>query len=202
MKRRVLVVAAAIIILVILGAATFAAPQGFIPQHRIINAQSVLHAEGLSNQVATASAPLKSSGRYPAQVIISGKVTPQMRKAHPNVTGSTWSCALNTFAYKLSATGIGVSGYVDCNWVMSYIQQTVFADRCNPVLWGCLWTTNIQLGQCYDNIISLQWCPGQGQFNYYSVTPGYLWRGRVTACVDANDGTGQHCGTTSQEIQY
>lgn len=205
MKKITIIVVAVVAVFVALAGLTagaWDAPQGHLPQHTVISGQNLLggskHALGTILQQKS-SAP---QGHLLSHEVISGPITPSMRKANPKISPSAtaWSCSITAYAGKVSGYNeLWAMGSVICTERMD-ISQQIFADKCNPLLWGCYWTMQYQMGRtCSTNDIE-QWCPANGSY-VGGVQTGYLWRGRTYACVTP-PGDIAHCTSDAVEVQF
>lgn len=201
-KKAALIAVVAVVVLTSLAAAGWAAPPGYVPWHNVLSGTS--HA--ILGTVAAAKGGGKldpaPEGSIASHVTLTGPITPAMRKANPNIpaTEVVWHCDFYAYA------GVGVNndilwavGQVLCNETMR-ITQTIYADRCDPLFWGCVWHTQSRMGPVCDTTNVGQWCPPQNAYNYV-VQRGYKWRGRSYACVYP-PGDIMHCISSSREVQF
>ena len=114
-----------------------------------------------------------------------------------------WSCFTTTFAGKVGPTTMWGQGYINCDTNMETIDMTLYAMYCQPVLWGCLWFNQGQMGPgCTYHNISANWCPSQGTYRWSkNIDPGELWGVQTYTCAYGYDGTSS-CGGTMQEVQF
>lgn len=73
-------------------------------------------------------------------------------------------------------------------------------ERCDPIAWGCLWTTTIQsFPSCEQYSAGPLWCPASGSYVSIELQTGYLYRVHTHHTV--GDGSNLYYFDTSQEVQ-
>jgi hypothetical protein len=167
-KKVVLITLVAFVVLASLTAAGWVAPPGYVPWHNHLSGTShtILGAIAGAPGVDKGNLDRAPEGSIAPHVTLSGPITPAMRKANPNISAAatTWSCDFYAYA------GVGVNndllwavGQVLCNQTMP-ISQTIYADRCDPILWGCLWHTQFRMGPVCNTTNVGQYCPPQNAY--------------------------------------
>ncbi len=125
---------------------------------------------------------------------------------HKNGAPATWTCPTYTQAWKYAATTIAGYGQTNCSVVMETIDMTEYAMYCQPVLWGCLWFNQGQIGSgcTFTNVAAgtSVFCPKKGVATWSkNIDPGELWAIQTYTCAYASDATSA-CGGTQQDVQF
>lgn len=142
----------------------------------------------------------------PATFVVSGgnKIIFAANKTGPHA--ATWTCGLQAYGAKLTSNSFWGLGWMDCSQSLETIDMTVYAIYCQPVLWGCLWFVQGQMGKgCTYNNISANtsyWCPAQKYYTWSkNVDPGELWGVRVQGSAYGSDGSAA-TDTVDLDIQF
>lgn len=115
---------------------------------------------------------------------------------------STWECPTLTFAGKVNVSTMYGQGYINCSENMETIDMTESALWCQPVLWGCLWFNQGQMGPgCTYHGISANFCPSSGVYTRGNISRGQLWAVQTSVCAYAYDGSSD-CGSTQTDVQF
>lgn len=140
---------------------------------------------------------------YHADAALKGKPALFPSKNTIKSPNATWSCFTTTFAGKVGALTMWGEGYINCSQNMATIDMTEYAMYCQPVLWGCLWFNQGQMGPgCTYHNLSAQYCPSSGTYRWSkNIDPGELWGVQTYVCAYAYDGSST-CGGTMQEVQF
>jgi hypothetical protein len=123
--------------------------------------------------------------------------------ASPNISlqGGAWSCVIETFAWRSGSTIYGM-GYDNCSEQMAIIDMTVTAWYCQPILWGCIFFNQGQMGPgCTYEGETSEWCPRNGAYSRGGISGGQLWAVQTHTCVYSYGGSSA-CGDTAYEVQF
>jgi len=150
---------------------------------------------------STKTAPTGSQNGSPQSITLAP--TYKDGTVHPD---TVWACFAYTQAWKSGTTTMAGYGQINCSLFMRTIDMTESAIWCQPVLWGCLWFNQGQIGAgcTFSNVLSGKgvYCPKTGVATWSkNIKPGQLWGIQTDTCAySVSDGSA--CGTTQQNVQF
>jgi len=96
-------------------------------------------------------------------------------------------------------------GYLTCDGLVDTEDMIEAAWYCQPVLWGCIWFQQGQMGSgcTYTNVPpnGYRWCPSSGAYVWSNIKQGQLWGVQTEVWVYAADGSYGH-DSTFMQVQF